>query len=217
MSSTATGRELTLWKWGLIFIVCWTMAYVFFVKEEWLVRQVEEERAQTRVVLGERAAARAEGNARSVWEATFVHSHVIEATFKIMEPGKEVDDTDAKVNGFLSPLRDWAAGRMRVCWTLLYQLFVRVAVASTWWTYALVVAVPFIVDAFVSRKIKAAGFGLTSPHMYVLGRHAMFSMPLGAFLLLLSPIQLPATLTPILIVLMSIALWTSISMFAKRA
>ncbi|KZC41131.1 hypothetical protein RHOFW510R12_00705 [Rhodanobacter sp. FW510-R12] len=217
MSSTATGRELTLWKWGLIFITLWAMLYLALVKESWIVREIQLERTGMHAVLGDLAADQAEGAAKTVWYATFVNSHVIDASYRIFTPGVEHDEGDAGINRLIQPVREWAAARLNVAWSLLYQLIVRICVLGLWWKFALVVAVPCAVDGLVMRKVKSQTFGVASPTLYVAARHAMVSLPLLSVLLLLSPIRIHPMTAPIIIVGISAALWLTIAHFAKRA
>lgn len=217
MSSTATGRELTLWKWGLIFITVWAILYIALVKESWIVREIQLERTGTHAVLGSVAAGEAEGAAKAVWYATFVNSHVIDASYRIFTPGVERDETDAGLNRLVRPVREWAAARLNVAWSLLYQLIVRICVLGLWWKFALVVAIPCAVDGVVMRKVKALTFGMASPTLYVAARHAMVALPLLSVLLLLSPMRIHPMTAPIIIVGVSAALWMTIAHFAKRA
>ncbi|KZC32575.1 MULTISPECIES: DUF4400 domain-containing protein [unclassified Rhodanobacter] len=217
MSSTATGRELALWKWGLIFVTIWAILYVALVKESWIEREIQLERAGTHAVLGAVAAGEAEAAAKAVWYPTFVHSRVIEASYQIFTPGVEHDEGDAGINRLIKPVREWAAARLNVAWSLLYQLIVRLCVVGLWWKFALVVAIPCAVDGVVMRKVKALTFGMASPTLYVAARHAMVALPLLSILLLLSPMRIHPLAAPIIIVGISAALWLTIAHFAKRA
>ncbi|UJJ60422.1 DUF4400 domain-containing protein [Rhodanobacter denitrificans] len=217
MSSTATGRELTLWKWGLMFITIWAILYLALVKEGWIEREIQLERAGTQAVLGVVAAGEAEAAAKAVWYPTFVNSRVIEASYQIFTPGVEHDEGDAGINRLIKPVREWAAARLNVAWSLLYQLLVRVCVLGLWWKFAMVVAIPCAVDGVVMRKVKALTFGMASPTLYVAARHAMVTLPLLSLLLLLSPMRIHPMTAPVIIVGISAALWLAIAHFAKRA
>ncbi|MBN8924154.1 MAG: hypothetical protein BGP10_04430 [Rhodanobacter sp. 68-29] len=217
MSSTATGRELTLWKWGLIFITVWSILYLALAKESWIVREITLERSGMHAILGDVAAGEAEAAAKAVWYPTFVNSHVIEASYRIFTPGVEHDEEDAGINRLIKPVRDWAAARLNVAWSLLYQLIVRICMLGLWWKFAMVVIIPCAVDGIVMRKVKALTFGIASPTVYVAARHAMVGLPLLALLLLLSPIRIHPMTAPVIIVGISAALWLTIAHFAKRA
>lgn len=217
MSSTATGRELTLWRWGLIALGVWAVGYLLFVKEPWLMREIVRERDDVRAVLGKEAAERAEARATRIWEAVVVNTGAIDATFRLIAPGTEADKTDRAVNAKLVGARGMVETRLRVMWSLLYQLLVRLCVASLWWTYGCALLIPCVVDAMVSRRVRATGFGYTSPTAYVAGRHVMFVLPLVAIATLVAPVVLPSAIIPVFVVVLCGSTWLSISMFAKRA
>jgi len=102
-------------------------------------------------------------------------------------------------------------------WTLLLQLLVRLSTCLLWWQYAAVVLIPFLIDAFVTRRIKQTSFTYTSPHVFKIAHFVIAWLPAAFLIMLFTPTVLTPKLMPLMVIVLAVAVWSGISQFAKRA
>lgn len=205
----------------VIFLICVVMLVGIvaglLIREDKVVSTIEAEREANYAFLGQ-AAAEAEARAERWYRFLFVNTHVNQFTFDLTATDRTDSGTDNKsVDAIANKGVDWWEGRMRVLWSITYQFFVRVSNILIWAPLAVLVFVPFIVDAFVARRIKATNFSITSPHLQIFGVRAMLWIVIGFLCLQLIPTVLHPIWTPVVIAVFSFSTWIGISQFAKRA
>lgn len=188
------------------------------IPERYVLKMIDEERQSNYAFLGYDAARNTEGRAEQWFNTLFVKTGMMDASYRVTTtPEKEGHPDLDRVNELLDKGLAWTETRVRVIWAAAFQFMVRISVAVMWLPFILLILVPFIVDSLVSRKIKAASFAITSPHLQALGSRSLLWLMLGYLLLQMLPLKLHPVWTPAFIGVASGAIWLSISHFAKRA
>lgn len=187
------------------------------ISERHVASTIEAERQANYSFMGQ-AAAQSEKRAEGWYHAMFVKTNVTQFTFDIAATKRTDSGTGNKsVDAVAGKGVQWWRERMRVMWSIAFQFLVRISNILVWLPLAVLVVVPFMVDALVSRKIKATNFAITSPHLQIFGVRSMLWIVLGFLCLQLMPFKLHPVWTPIAIATFSFSLWIGISQFAKRA
>lgn len=111
---------------------------------------------------------------------------------------------------------DWFEGRIRVFFTLIFQVFLRFSAIVLWAPYVVVMAAYAIAKAIKIRRIKQTNFDYVSPlghrYSYFLVRVLM----VGTVLLFVLPFQLPAEFIPIIGALTALSLGFVLANTQKR-
>lgn len=205
----------------ILFLICATLAVglicAAFIAESTVSKTIDAERKANYAFLGA-AAADSEARAERWYRVLFVDTRITQFSFDLAaskrgDSGTQNRSVDTMANKGVS----WWRERMRVLWSIAFQFLVRLSNILVWLPLAVLVFVPFVVDALVSRRIKATNFAITSPHLQIFGVRAMTWLLLGFALLQLMPFMLHPVWTPAAIAVFSGSLWVGISQFAKRA
>ena len=203
---------------GIMCVLLTGLLTALLIPEEYVLKMIDDERQANYAFLGYEAARNTEGRAERWFDALFVKTGVMDASYRATTtPEKEgLRDLD-RLNEILDQGLQWAETRLRVLWAAAFQFMVRISVAVMWLPFIVLILIPFIVDSLVSRKIKAASFAITSPHLQALGSRSLFWLAIGYLVLQLLPLKLHPIWTPVFIGVASSAIWLGISHFAKRA
>lgn len=204
------------WKVTTLIVMLHVIALLGFVGEEWLARSVERERQANASFFSPEVAGAAEARAQEWFKAAFVDTGISSLVFGAMIPTQADADMVGMDRQFGS-LFDWWEGRLRTWWTTLYQSFLRISVAGLWFPYALFVAVPFLIDGWVRRKVKQTDFSLASPLKHRLSLYAVEILVVAYVVLLFLPIPLQPFFFPLLVLISSAALGKMVAEFQKRA
>lgn len=211
MESKAMG-----WRLFAVVVLLHFIAFTVIVKETYIVRVLERERASHLEFFGPEVAEAAENAARDRYTRWFVNSGVMSKSFETMIPTEQQRLNSRGIEDMGEGVFPWVEQRLRALWTLVYGVLTRLAYVALWWPFALVALGPFIVDAIVLRRIKAQSFGITSPHLQGIAARAIPLIALGYFLLMFTPVYIHPAWTPILIFITSASVWLAVSQFVKR-
>lgn len=209
----ASGKKT--WKVTTLIIMLHVIALLGFVGEEWLTQSVQRERAANAAFFTPEVAEQAEERAQEWFKSAFVDTGVSALIFGAMIP-TQADADAVGLDRKFGSLFDWWEGRLRTWWTILYQSFMRISVAALWFPYALFVAVPFMVDGWVRRRIKQTDFSMASPLKHRMSLYMIELLLVGYLVLLFLPIPLQPVFFPILVLASCAALGKVIAEFQKR-
>lgn len=205
--------------WFLLMLLVFVhlLLYTVIIPEGWLQRVLTSERVATYEFLGKGNAQYAEARAADLFTWAFVDTGIQAQSFRTFVPTPEQRANDGAMAEASSPgLFSWVEGRLRAFWTMVYGVTQRVSSGLLWWPFILITLVPFLVDAFVTRKIKKTSFALTSPHMQGLATRAIPLIIIGYFLLLFVPLSVSPIVVPALMVATSALSWVVVAHFVKR-
>lgn len=205
--------------WFIFFMLVFIhlLLYTLIIPEAWLQRVLTVERNSTHQFLGPQNARYAEDRATDMFTRAFIDTGVQAQSFRTFVPSAQQRANDGVMSDVASPgIFPWVEGRIRAFWTMLYGVTQRVSSGLLWWPFVLITLVPFLVDAFVARKIKQTSFALTSPHMQGLATRAIPLLLIGYFLLLFVPLTVSPVIVPTLMVGTSALLWVVVAHFVKR-
>lgn len=205
------------WFIFLLLVFIHLLLYTLIIPEAWLQRVLTAERNSTHQFLGSQNARYAEDRATDMFTRAFVDTGLQEQSFRTFVPTDQQRANDGVMADVTSPgIFPWVEGRIRAFWTMLYGVTQRVSSGLLWWPFILVTLVPFLVDAFVARKIKKTSFALTSPHMQGLATRAIPLLMIGYFLLLFVPLTVSPVVVPLFMVCTAALLWVVVAHFVKR-
>jgi hypothetical protein len=204
------------WFFYILLFFLLIIGMALFIKEKAMLANIEAERDANYAFLGQAKAMYAEERAKSVYDRWFVQSGVMQASFDTFIPTTQQANQSAGLEDLGHQVFPWFETRIRAWWTLVYHFFVRTSTALVWWPLLVLTGVPFIIDAFVVRAVKASSFGITSPHFQGLSMRMIPAIVIGYFLLMFAPFVLHPALVPIAIFITSGLSWVIISQFVKR-
>jgi len=202
--------------WWIALVTALTLlAGILLAPDAWLREQVAAERASNQAFFATRTNERIEDRALRWFHRAFVKTGLVDRTYSglLSQPDTRADPS-AEMSGRFNA---WAAARADALWVLVMLVVLRLSVAATWLPLLLLVAAGALNDAWVSRKIKTSTFGGTSPHGFHFAQLVVRYVPPVILYLFIAPFHLPASIPPLLILLMGVAAWVAISQFAKRA
>lgn len=201
------------------------LAIVFFfyvvgamllVPESWLLGNMTKERDAAYRVLGEPQAQFAEARAQTYFQHAFVDSGVMRQSFATLLPS---DEQIAQAKGFerkVNEIFPIVKSRLQACWTMVYQLFLRVSISLVWWPLAILLSIPVLVDAIVIRKVKATTFGLTSPQLQMIALRLILIVMIAYVVLLFAPITIHPLWVPAMLAITCASTWMGMTQFVKR-
>jgi hypothetical protein len=204
------------WRMLIVFSLVFVVVYAIVVQEAWLQATISRERQTNIAVLGEDRAIGAERNATGIYNALFVRTGMVKKSFDLFVPS----DAQRAASQGLETLGEkvflFVDTRLRAMWTMIYQVIVRLCVAATWWPFVVLALIPCMVDALVSRQIKASSFALTSPHFQGIAVRAVPVLAILLALAMISPLLLHPIWTPVVVSIVAGLAWVAISQFVKR-
>lgn len=205
------------WFIFMLLVFVHLLLYTLIIPEGWLQRVLTSERTATYQFLGPDNARYAEDRAKDMFTWAFVETGIQSQSFRTFVPTPDQLARDGAMAEASSPgVFSWVEGRLRAFWTMVYGVTQRVSSGLLWWPFILITLVPFLVDAFVSRKIKKTSFALTSPHMQGLATRAIPLILIGYFLLLFVPLTVSPVVVPSIMVATSGLMWVVVAHFVKR-
>ena len=205
------------WFILMLLVFIHVVLYTLVIPESWLQSALVKERAASYRFLGPDNAAYAESRATDLFTRSVVDTGVQAQSFRTFVPTTQQLANDGAMAEANQPgVFSWVEGRLRAFWTMVYAVTHRLSTALLWWPFILITLFPFLIDAFVSRKIKKSSFALTSPHLQGLATRAIPLLFIGYFLLLFAPIAMPPSLVPLIMVGTSGLIWVVVAHFVKR-
>lgn len=187
------------------------------VSESWIYAVEREETAMMRRWLGE-AQTRAIGEtAQGAFEAVFVRTGVVESVHRFFVPSRQ----DWENAGAWRPVErtgifQFIEGRLNVIWFSIYQTLARFVLLGYWLSGLAVLALPFGLDGWVSRRVKEFRFGHYSGSRH---RYSLYGFGLIWYALLLSvmlPVPIHPMAMPVAILLMGVMMNVFIANIQKK-
>lgn len=204
------------WFFYVLLFFLAVIGIALFVKEQWLVSNIQEERDANYAFLGDEKARFAEERAKILFDRWVIQTGAMKTSFDTFIPSQAQTVKSTGIETLGQQVFPWAEQRLRAWWTLVYHAIVRASTAMLWWPLLIITAIPFLVDAFVVRAAKATSFGLTSPHFQGIAMRAIPIVVIVYFLLLFAPFVVHPALVPAGIFSVAGMVWVAISQFVKR-
>lgn len=204
------------WMFVLLSMLLTGILTAALIPERYVMQMIDAERESNYTFLGYETARHTEGRAERWFERLFIRTGMMDATYQVTTSDQQAP-AGSVAEKHMERALNWTEGRVRVLWVAMFQLLVRISVALMWLPLALLIFTPFVIDALVSRQIKANNFAITSPHLHAIGARAIFWIALGYGVLQFLPLKLHPVWTPAFIGVTAMAAWLGISQFAKRA
>jgi hypothetical protein len=204
------------YKLLLLVIVLHVALYAILIKSDWLMGLANRESAAQAGLMGQERADYARNRATDYYTRWFVNTGVQQGSFDIFIPTEHQIRNSQGISTLGGGMFGWMSERLYAFWAMVYQVMLRSSATLMWWPLFLLAAVPFCVDAWVVRKVKQEGFGLTSPTLQALAVRGIAFVVLGYFLLLFAPVFIHPAFVPAMILGTCGAMWLGMSQFVKR-
>lgn len=193
--------------------------YMFAIPESWMRGLLTRESSAIAEMVGPNKASYALARSTDYFSKFFVETGIQAESFHLFLPAAEpledsaLREAEADAGEKVFP---WVEARLRTVWTSLFLIFNRFSVALLWIPLAILTLTPFLIDAFVSRKIRSTSFQASSPHLQGI---AVRAIPLSLLLYciaLLMPVYISPIWVPLLLILTSAMSWVVVAHFVKR-
>lgn len=204
------------WYFYLLLFFCAVIGLALFIKEQWLLQNIESERNSNYAFLGEEKARFAEERAKSFFDRWIIQTGTMQTSFETFIPNQQQTRQSQGLETLGNQVFPWAEQRLRAWWTLVYHAMIRASTALVWWPLLVLTLIPFLVDAFVVRAAKASSFGLTSPHIQGIAMRVIPLVGIGFVLMMFVPIVVHPIFVPLGIFVVAAMCWLTISQFVKR-
>ena len=195
--------------WFRIALICLfsLVLYAVLLDEAWIRSTLQAEHDQNISAYGESAVAVNEGRARGWFDTIAIDSGFMQTTYTLFTPEKNEVDQKATVNmQRVQGLVVWWESRMRLTWTLLYQVLLRLSYLISWLPVLILLAIPFVTDGLVRRRLRRSQFHPTSPLRFYTGSWGIFLTLVGFGLLLIAPFAIPPLMVPLMLVVLTASL-----------
>jgi hypothetical protein len=110
----------------------------------------------------------------------------------------------------------WVAGRLKVIWAAVYQVLQRLAMLAAWWPFLGLLLTAAAGDGWLRRRIRQAGFAYASPLVHAYALRGIAGLVIGASVVLLLPIPLPALGVPLVGTLLALLLAAAVANAQKQ-
>jgi hypothetical protein len=209
------------WLWtlltGALLVVMELVLLAALVPASWSETVRATERAWLEQGLGADGAKAVVMQAEDWYERLFVASGLVAASYRLTLP----TDQDVAQAGALAPLAtlplwSWVAGRLKVIWAALYQVLQRLVMLCAWWPFLVPLLSAAAIDGWLRRRIRQAGFAYASPLVHAYALRGIVGLVIGASVVLLLPIPLPALGVPLVGTLLALLLAAAVANAQKQ-
>lgn len=207
-----------------ILIVLWmvvlhVLLYLLLIPEPWVRGLLHRESSATEQLVGMANSTFASQRATDYFSKFFVETGIQAESFHVFvpkEPAAEDSPALALERDAEATVIPWFESRLRTVWVTIYLLMMRLSVALLWLPLVLLTFTPFLVDAFVARRIKRTSFEISSPHMQGIAARAIPISIVGYLLALMVPLYISPLWVPMLLIMTSALSWVVVAHFVKR-
>lgn len=182
------------------------LLYAIFLNDRMITGTMVKEQSAVVDMIGDDAAARIRARGADWYEKVFVDTGVVENVFGMYVITDEQRQSERIIRSRATDLFfAWWEDRVRMMFTVFYQASVRLAYAAYWLPFGLIVALPWLIDGAVQRKIKQTNFDYSSPVRHRYSLYLVEVVVVSIFFLMFAPMPLPAWYVPGVYVLCAVA------------
>ncbi|AJF08126.1 DUF4400 domain-containing protein [Geoalkalibacter subterraneus] len=189
---------------GLVFL---------FVPKTMLASALEKEQQVVASSLGEKTAKRIKADADAWYVASFIETGMLHATYDFLI-GQWDQEGDLQFDD--RGIGKWSEQRLDTTWLVLYLVYYRVAVITTWLPYLFPFLLAVGIDSVAHREISKWRFSFSSPLAHSSGLKGIY----GSIFILLTlpflPIAPPPMTTPFVFMVIAIFMWLCLANVHKR-
>jgi len=176
-----------------------------------IMNRVIRELGMIEAVLGKAETAKVTKSATSTYNALFVETGIVKATNKAMVTEEEKAHSEPmfgqSVRGISDRTNDYLLGVSALCFASL----VRIVIFLAWLPYIAPFFLAVILDASVSRRIKFATFGYSSPIKFSVAAHSLIVVVFLPILYLVAPLPVTPLFIPFWALISAIPVMTVVA------
>lgn len=181
----------------IVIVLVHVLLYAVFLNDGMITQSMRKEQAEIADVVGLDVAARIRARGQGWYERMLVDTGVVDNVFKMYVITDEQRESEKIIRSRATDLFfAWWEDRVRLTFTIFYQAMVRAAYAVYWLPFGLALALPWLVDGMVQRKIKQTNFDYSSPVRHRYSLYLIEAAALSIFFLFFAPMPLPAWYVP---------------------
>ena len=200
--SSSKGERGGVWLWAafstvLLFLLEFIL-FASFIPSEWSRSIAETEAGWLVATHGPESAAAMQARATAWYDVLFVETGIAPWTYHLVASGPGVEPGVGLEPLVESPIWTWLKGRLDVIWGAFAQALQRLVMLVAWWPFLAILFPAAVVDGWLRRRIRQHGFVYASPLIHHAALSILFSLWIGAGLLLFAPIPIPALAVPAL-------------------
>lgn len=181
--------------WIILIAVC-MLALPALSSPQDIMGRVIHEIGMIERVLGKAETTKVTTSATSIYNALFVETGIVKATNKAVVTEDEKAHSEAmfgqSVRGISDRTNDYVLGVSALCFASL----VRIVIFMAWLPYIAPFFLAVVLDASVSRRIKFASFGYSSPIKFSVAAHMMIVVVFLPILYLVAPLPVTPLFIP---------------------
>lgn len=208
---------LSFWQRAAIAVVITFAIIGVLVSDRWILNAAEGELSSIQKWFGESARTEVVERATGWYTAAIVDTGFADEVWKgyTRTPEQRARSPEFETGPFKAGL-DWFETRIRVFFTLIFQVFLRLSAVVLWAPYLALLIAPAAIDGWVRRKIKQTSFSYTSPLAHSYSILAIKAAVVGILFVFLLPVPLPIGCIPAAGALIALALGLVIANTQKR-
>jgi hypothetical protein len=212
---------MATWSWqakSLLAALVFAAATIL-VGEDYISGSLQREQGYNESFFTQTLSQTAQARAERWFRGTFEETGLIQASFDAFIPDAEARGRDPQGLQTLgqSPVFTWWEARTRSFWAILWTATLRLSHAALWIPWGLFLVIPWLIDGWVSRRIRQHTFALSSPITHSYALTLLQVLVVAAVGLLFVPVPLHPALLPAGLLLAGFLMHRAIANFMKRA
>lgn len=191
---------------------------VIFASPKFIVDGVNNERNDFAQVVGVKNVTNVVNETEEMFQSTQSAREWSESVF-VVEKNKDLEvleEKNAAIGGAAYWVRDAFQNLHDTIWNMVYQTFQRVSFVMLLLPLLLFIALPAIVDGFMTREIKKQTMGYTSPYKYNVGFLGSVSLLFVFLFMLMAPFDIPVIAYFLWTILFALATWIATAHLLKK-
>lgn len=204
------------WFVALMIIVLEIIIVAVLVPGDFTGRSIQTEQEMIEKSLGADTLSWVRERSGGWFQTTMIDSGVKSGIYNHLIPTEEQKARSVGLEKFGEGWFNLVANRIDSLMLVVQQSYMRLALLSIWAPYMLLLLIPAIYDGMQTWRIKVTNFDYASP---VLHRYSvrLLGLSLASIVILfLSPLPVPPSATPVILMVMCVAIGLVIGNYQKR-
>ena len=200
----------------LMLISLQLLLVLVLVPGEWTENVIEREAVKIQRYLGADSQTWVHETAQGWYDTTMIDSGVYKAMHRHVIPSPDERAASRGMENLGNTIFAWAEDRLGAMMRVVYQVYARVAMATLWAPYILILLVPAVFDGMMRWKIKQTNFDYASPVVSRYGVRGVYIIIQCALIAFVLPVALNPIIVPIGMMLAALMVGFSMANYQKR-
>lgn len=179
-------------------------------------RAIEREYDLIEKSFGKKTLVWVQEKSDSWYQSSMIDSGVKRAIYNHLIPSEEQKARSVGLESFGDWWFDLAASRIEAVMQVIQQTYLRFALLMMWAPYILLLLIPAAYDGIQTWRIKFTNFDYASPVVHRYSVRLMGICVVGMMMLLIAPVAIPPVTTPVILMIICVAIGLVIGNYQKR-